>query len=179
MLLLEHAGIPYKLECFHDHPDSQQERDRIRALSLSGLVPVLLLPHPKKDRGQPIAINDSLAIVETISDLYPEKFVWPKNSIHRALARAACAEMHSGFGELRSKLPCNLRKVVKARKELDEKVSKDVDRICAIWENARSSFLNPELNEGGAEAVVSFRMPCTLRCSELALGVGSRALVGI
>jgi glutathione S-transferase len=112
------------------------------------LVPVLLLPHPTKT-GEVVAVNDSLAIFETISDLYsPDLAIWPRNKYHRALARSACAEFHSGFGALRGALPCNLRRVAKEPKEIVEAVKKDARRVCEIWEGCRKAFEDAGLRDG-------------------------------
>ena len=55
-----------------------------------------------------LTIPESLAIIEYIADLFPEKVVWPRDRALRALARAAAAEMHAGFRTLRSAAPMNL-----------------------------------------------------------------------
>ena len=47
-------------------------------------------------------IWDSLAICEYLAEQFQEKNMWPQDMVARALARSICAEMHSGFGELRS-----------------------------------------------------------------------------
>lgn len=61
--------------------------------SPSGLVPVL------KDGD--LTIWDSLAICEYLAERFPAANLWPADPADRALARAAAAEMHSGFGSLR------------------------------------------------------------------------------
>src|SRR5688500_1542203 len=52
---------------------------------------------------------DSLAICESVAELYPDKHFWPADARARRVARAISAEMHSGFGDLRKGMPMNLR----------------------------------------------------------------------
>ena len=51
---------------------------------------------------------DTLAIVEYLAEKFPAKGIWPKDIQARARARSLCAEMHSGFGALRSACPMNI-----------------------------------------------------------------------
>ena len=77
-------------------------------------------------------IWDSMAILEYLAELYPEKNLWPANRDLRALARSGSAEMHSGFGALRSEHPmnCHLVRSMSASK----KVQQDLDRLAVLWE---------------------------------------------
>src|SRR4051812_32336322 len=72
----------------------------IAAHSPSGLVPFL------KD-GE-VAIGDSLAICEYLAERFPAAGLWPADPVARAHARAAAAEMHSGFQALRGECPMDL-----------------------------------------------------------------------
>jgi len=78
---------------------------------------------------------DSLAINEYLAEIDPS--LWPANSTARAVARAACAEMHSGFEAIRSQMPMNTRKIAPA-KDVDAAVAADVARICSLWEQCRA-----------------------------------------
>src|SRR5690242_6022022 len=69
--------------------------------SPSGHVPAL------KDDG--LTIWDSLAICEYLAEKFPQARLWPQDTAARALARAAAAEMHSGFPSLRGECPMDLR----------------------------------------------------------------------
>lgn len=51
---------------------------------------------------------DSLAIVEYLAEQFPEKKLWPQDPARRALGRSLCAEMHSGFGALRTHCGMNI-----------------------------------------------------------------------
>jgi len=88
-----------------------------------GLVPVL------HDNG--LVVWDSLAICEYISERYLHGRGWPENYKLRAQARSCSAEMHSGFGEIRSRLPMNCRaenRTVPMTPKLDEEIAR-VDRL--------------------------------------------------
>src|SRR3954468_25012934 len=102
----------------------------ILAPSPSGLVP--FLRDGPKDGG--VAIGDSLAICEYLAERFPAAGLWPADAVARAHARAAAAEMHSGFQALRGECPMDLAAepaVVAA--ELSEAAAKDVRRIVALW----------------------------------------------
>ena len=86
-LLMRQAGVPF--EEIHVRLRRPESKADILALSPTGLVPAL------KWRGE--TIGDSLAICETIADLFPERKLWQRDALARAVARAASAEMHSGW----------------------------------------------------------------------------------
>ena len=54
-----------------------------------------------------LTVWDSLAICEYVAELTGKG--WPRAPSARAVARAVCAEMHSGFSALRSQWPMNAR----------------------------------------------------------------------
>lgn len=91
--------------------------------SPSGLVPVL------KDGD--LTIWDSLAICEYLAERFPDAKLWPAAPADRALARAATAEMHSGFGSLRGECPMDLSLMTKA--DLSEPTQVNVRRLVALW----------------------------------------------
>ena len=91
--------------------------------SPSGLVPVL------KDGD--LTIWDSLAICEYLAERFPDAKLWPAVPADRALARAATAEMHSGFGSLRGECPMDLSLMTKA--DLSEPTQVNVRRLVALW----------------------------------------------
>ncbi|RVD50152.1 glutathione S-transferase, partial [Mesorhizobium sp. M8A.F.Ca.ET.023.02.2.1] len=79
-------------------------------VSPTGQVPVL------NHKGR--IVWETLAILEYLADLFPEKELWPADIGARALARSAATEMHSGFREVRYGWPMNLRRP-KGHKPLD------------------------------------------------------------
>ncbi len=102
----------------------------IERYSAAGKVPVLLLDD------QPVW--DTLAIAETVAELFPDKRLWPDPPAERRLARAACAEMHSGFQALRSRMPMNIRAALPGR-GMHADVQRNIDRIVALWRTCRSN----------------------------------------
>lgn len=87
---------------------------------------------------------DSLAICETLAELYPDKRCWPDDPSERAIARAISSEMHSGFFELRNTLPMNCRQNMVYSK-ISSKLQGDISRIQNIWTICR------ERNEGAGD----------------------------
>ena len=86
-----------------------------------------------------IVVWDSLAIIEFLADRYGPAFYWPEDEGARAVARSMCAEMHSGFANLRRELPMNVRKSFPP-KTLSEPVREEIDRILQLWAQARARF---------------------------------------
>ncbi len=78
-------------------------------------------------------IWDSLAVLEFLADTYPEKNLWPCDPALRALARSACAEMHSGFIALRSEHPMNCHRVFPMKPS--SAVQTDLDRLATLWQH--------------------------------------------
>jgi glutathione S-transferase len=105
-------------------------REQILRHSPAGRVPILL-------HGG-VTVWDSLAICEYAAELAPGAGLWPENRALRAHARSISAEMHSGFGALRSAMPMNLR-LAGARlvKPPSPEVEADVARVLAIFEECR------------------------------------------
>jgi glutathione S-transferase len=82
---------------------------------------------------------DSLAILEYLADRVGRDRFWPRDAAAAGLARSIVAEMHSGFGHLRTALPFNLgRDGVPVA--MDEAVTAEIDRVLTIWAGARARF---------------------------------------
>lgn len=128
-LAMKVAGIPFR----EAHIRLRREDTHAQALrhSPSGLVPAL------KWRG--VTISDSLAICETLADLFPEKRLWPQDAIARALGRSASAEMHSGFVDLRRDMPMD---IVDRRpgEGHSEAALANARRVVEIWRGLRVRF---------------------------------------
>ncbi len=123
-LLLKHFNIPFSQTVVP--VDGKGVKASHRQYSDNGLVPCL---HDGDFR-----VWDTLAICEYLAEQYPQ--MWPSDRHARARARSICAEMHSGFGALRSQLPMNVRLRAKGKENTPE-VAADLARIFAIWRNAR------------------------------------------
>jgi glutathione S-transferase len=139
-VLAREAGIPFeevqlKFEVVSGRDESTRAAG-IDRYDVAGKVPVLVID------GEPVW--DSLAICETLAELFPEKQLWPQDARARQVARSICAEMHSGFQGLRSSMPMNIRSLYPG-KGMNEKSRRDIDRIFAIWISCREKF-----GKGGA-----------------------------
>lgn len=99
--------------------------------SPSRLVPML-------EHGD-LRVWDSLAITEYLSEAFPEAGLWPADKKARAVARSACAEMHSGFGALRKGLPMDIRAPVSKTVPHGE-IGGDVRRIVTLWTALRERY---------------------------------------
>ena len=106
-------------------------RTELLRYSPSGKCPVLI-------DGE-ITVWDSLAIIEYLAEMYPEKPLWPKARAARARARSLAAEMHSGFAGLRGLLPMNMRRAV-TKIALTPEASADVARLEQAFQQAREAF---------------------------------------
>ena len=85
-----------------------------------------------------VRIWDSLAICEYVAERWPHTRGWPDDRVARALARSVSAEMHAGFGTLRSELPMNCRRVGHAAAR-GPVLQQEIDRIVEIWTDCRAS----------------------------------------
>ena len=82
-----------------------------------------------------LTVWDSLAICEYVAERWPATGCWPKDRTARATARSISAEMHSGFGALRSQMPMNCRREP-APVERNAELDAQIDRAIAIWMDA-------------------------------------------
>jgi glutathione S-transferase len=118
-----------------------ETRATILRYSPSGKVPCLV-------HGT-ITVWETLAIGEYLAELFPDAGLWPKNAAARAHARAIAAEMHAGFAALRRLLPMNIRAKPYAGFPIPEDAQRDINRIEAIWRDARDRFGDAGTNGGG------------------------------
>lgn len=125
-LVLVTADVPF--ETLQIKLEQNKTRERILEHSPSGKVPALLLGD--------IVINDSLAISEYIADTYPTANLWPQDARIKALARAAAAEMHSGFTHLRTQMSFGLN-TGDTPESLTTETQEEIQRIFAIWNQLR------------------------------------------
>jgi glutathione S-transferase len=123
------AGIPFRETVIP--LDTPETAGLIAEHSRAGRVPVL---HHGRH-----SVWESLAIMEYLAELFPEKHLWPKAVTARAIARSVSNEMHADFGALRNACPMNLRRQQKPV-PLGEQAMKDVARIEHIWRDCRARF---------------------------------------
>jgi glutathione S-transferase len=118
--------------------DPDDEDNRQELLLLSPTVRVPRLTHGK------VEVWDTLAIAEYLNETMPEAGLYPKAVARRAHCRAISGEMHSGFYNLRSALPMNL----KARYEgfrIFSGARPDVERVKEIWTDCLDTYKGPYL----------------------------------
>ncbi|HJW46140.1 MAG TPA: glutathione S-transferase family protein [Lysobacter sp.] len=128
-LVMRHFGVAFDEKRLNlDTPEFFAEIER---WSPTRTVPAL------HDDG--LLIPDSLAICEYVNERWLDGRGWPSDLRRRAAARAAAAEMHSGFRPLRSQLPMNCRRKPDAYR-WDEKAQADMDRVQAIWRQLRAEY---------------------------------------
>jgi glutathione S-transferase len=130
-VLMTQAGIPFEeiMVRFDSFENNSAFKKSLRGINPVGKVPVLV------DDG--FAVWDTLAIAEYLAERFPEKTLWPADLRARARARSVCAEMHSGFGALRSHCPMNIEASLPEVGRLiwrdQAGVRADVARLCGLW----------------------------------------------
>jgi glutathione S-transferase len=116
--------------------DDASARAELLLLSPSFLVPCLTHDGNK--------VWDTLAIAEYLNEIRPGATLLPEARGARAHCRSICGEMHSGFSNLRSALPMNLRAHYPAFK-VWAGVQADIDRVVAIWRECLAKYGGPFL----------------------------------
>jgi glutathione S-transferase len=117
-------------------PDDADARKEILLLSPSILVPCLTHDGTK--------VWDTLAIAEYLNEIKPKAGLLPADRAARAHCRAICGEMHSGFTNLRSALPMNLKRVFPGHK-VWTRAQADIERVTAIWKECLGRYGGPYL----------------------------------
>lgn len=121
-LAMKAAGIDFADEVIpFDFPAGNPA---IRAVSETGRVPLLVHDGFK--------VWESLAIIEYVAELFPDRRIWPGGRKDRALARSYSMEMATGFRGVRNACPMNLRRPRKPMPITDE-MRTDIARIETIW----------------------------------------------
>jgi len=128
-LALRLSGVDFDEVGFH--LGEEGVREKILEHSPSARVPAL--------RHGDLVIWDSLAIAEYLAERFPEVPMWPTDPNHRAVARSAVAEMHSGFPALRANMPFNVRRSSPG-KGSGEGVRDDIERVQQIWRDCRAAY---------------------------------------
>lgn len=133
-LLCRMAGIEFD-ELRTDIDDANM-RQELLLLSPSVLVP--RLTHNS------VTVWDTWAIAEYLAEIAPEANLLPKDIALRAHCRAISGEMHSGFHNLRSALPMNLKAKHEAFK-IFTGAKPDIERIKTIWTECLNAYGGPYL----------------------------------
>lgn len=130
-LCLRWAGIAFEERVIRlDQPGYGERRiAEVLAVSPAGTVPALEVDG--------LSIWDSLAIAEWAAEQVAPGVLWPADPSVRAVARAATAEMHSGFAAVRRDLPMNLRRRCPPQPWVPE-TRAGIERIVQLWEGLRA-----------------------------------------
>jgi glutathione S-transferase len=177
-VLMRELGIEF---VEHMHPFGRGED--FSRFSPSGKVPCL---HDGE-----LVVWDSLAIVETLAETHAG--VWPPASFERsekkeqrpenqppdrlarAWARAAAAEMHSGFAALRQHCSMNCGVRVRLR-EHPPALAADLARLDALWCEGLARFGGPFLAGSSFTAVDAFYAPVVFRVQSYGLALSEPAM---
>lgn len=133
-LLCRMAGLAFSEKVMAS--DDPSTRAELLLLSPSFLVPCL--------EHDGIRVWDTLAIAEYLAEIRPKAGLWPSDRGARAHCRAICGEMHSGFANLRSALPMNLKARYPGFK-IWAGAQADIERVTAIWRDCLERYGGPYL----------------------------------
>jgi glutathione S-transferase len=147
-----------------EKPAAHDATDRAELLLLSPSVLVPRLNH------KGASVWDTLAIAEYLNEQCPEAQMLPADPIARAHCRSISGEIHSGFTNLRSALPMNL-KTVHTSFPVFSGARPDIERIETIWRECLTKYGGPYLF--GAKPTIADAMyaPVTRRFVTYAVAV--------
>ncbi|QTN24973.1 glutathione S-transferase family protein [Rhizobacter sp. AJA081-3] len=117
-------------------PDDAEARKELLLLAPSIRVPCLTHEGAK--------VWNTLAIAHYLDEIFPAAGLMPADRIARAHCRSVSGEMNSGFANLRSALPMNL----KARHpgfKIWAGAQPDIDRVVEIWTECLATYGGPFL----------------------------------
>lgn len=162
-LLCKMAGL-----AFDEQPvDLSDIHARQELLLLSPSVLVPRLTHDK------VEVWDTLAIAEYLKEAFPKAGLYPEDKVARAHCRSISGEMHSGFYNLRSALPMNL----KARHESFKIFSgarPDVERVKTIWRECLAQYGGPFLFGAAPSVADAMYAPVCTRFRTYAVALDAR-----
>ena len=167
-LLMRQTGIAFEEVPlrFDSFAPGSQFKQALAGISPTGQVPVLV--------DGALVVWDTLAIAETLAEMHPDQGVWPRDAAARAQARSVCAEMHSGFGALRSACPMNIEAHlpdVGALAWRDQPaVRADVERLVQMWSGLLEQHGGPMLF-GAFTIADAFYAPVCMRLHSYGLPV--------
>ena len=167
-VLLTQAGIAFEevMARFDSFAPDSDFKKIIGSVSPVGKVPALV--------DADLAVWDTLAIAEYLSEKFPDKQLWPADVKARARARSICAEMHSGFAALRSACPMNIEASLPEIGQLAWRdkpaVRADVARLVAMWSELLAQHGGPMLF-GTFSVADAYFAPVVMRFKTYALPV--------
>ena len=150
-LLCKMSGLEFEEEMLSS--DDPTIRAELLLLSPSFLVPRLI--------HDDIKVWDTLAIAEYLNEIMPDAGVLPQARAARAHCRAICGEMHSGFSNMRSALPMNIKGHYPGFK-VWAGAAADIERVIAIWRECLAASKGPFLfGEAPCMADAMYAPVCT------------------
>jgi glutathione S-transferase len=167
-LLCKFAGLDFAVDVM----DSQDPDARAELLLLS---PSFLVP--RLNHGE-LAVWDTLALGEYLHELLPDSSLLPADPVARARCRSVSGEIHSGFANLRSALPMNI-KAYHPGFPVWAGAQADIDRIETIWNECVASSGGPFLfGESRTVADAMYAPVCTrFRTYDVKLGADANDYV--
>ena len=145
-VLMKQAGIAFEevmlpFDSVDTFEADSHFKQAIVAISPAGRVPVLV--------DGALVVYDSLAICEYLAEEHPDKALWPRDKIQRAHARSVCAEMHAGFGALRSHCGMNVEADLRHQGRIilrdQPQVRTELARIVQMWSGLLQAHGGPML----------------------------------
>ncbi|SDC00210.1 glutathione S-transferase [Sphingomonas sp. YR710] len=131
-LAVRQSGLPFEETVAPLYDDSWDARREAAEFAPSnGKVPILW--------DGDVPVWESLAIIDYLADKVGADRFWPADPAARALARSMASEMHAGYQALRQQHTMNMRHVYPPE-PLTPEVAENVDRIVALWDQARTRF---------------------------------------
>ncbi len=170
-VLMRQAGIDFTdvMVRFDSFEPGSAFKTTLHGVSPTGKVPVLV-------DGE-VVVWDTLAIAEYLAERHAPLSLWPADAADRAKARSICAEMHSGFGALRSQCPMNIEAHLP---ELGQRVMQDpgvqsaLAPLAALWAELLGRHGGPMLF-GRFTIADAFFAPVAMRVNTYALALPQQA----
>ena len=150
-LLCRLAGLPVTERLVDNDASNRAE---LLLLSPSVLVP--RLTHAG------VSVWDTLAIAEYLNETFPKAQMLPADTAARAHCRSVSGEIHSGFTNLRSALPMNL-KVRHDKFPVFSGAKPDIERIETIWDECLTRYGCPFLFGAAPTIADAMYAPVTRR----------------
>ncbi len=151
-LMLRFAGLAFDEVIVP--PDDADARKELLLLAPSIRVPCLTHEGAK--------VWNTMAIGEYLDELKPGARLLPTERIARAHCRSVCGEMVSGFANLRSALPMNLKAHHPGFK-IWAGAQPDIDRVVEIWTDCLATYGGPYLFGAGRTLADAMYAPVATR----------------
>jgi glutathione S-transferase len=164
-LLCKMSGLDFEEQ--HVSTDDPSTRAELLLLSPSFLVPCLT--------HNGLKIWDTLAIAEYLHEIKPSAGLLPSDQAQRAHCRSICGEMHSGFSNLRSALPMNIKARFTGFKAWAG-ARADIERISTIWQECFDAYGGPYLFGERACAADAMYAPVCSRFVTYDVALGDSAI---